>query len=113
MNNLAYLYAEQNKELNKALDLARQARERVGNLPAILDTLGWVYYKKELYDSALTEFKSCVEKEPNNPIFNYHLGLVQNKLQKYTEAEASLKKAIELQSDFQGSDDAKKILGQF
>lgn len=47
MNNLAFLYAEQKKELNKALDLAQQAKERTGENPNIMDTLGWVYYKKE------------------------------------------------------------------
>ncbi|MBU2628509.1 MAG: tetratricopeptide repeat protein, partial [Proteobacteria bacterium] len=112
VNNLAFLYAEQNKELNKALDLARQAKERVGKLPAIMDTLGWVYYKKEIYDSAATEFEACIEKEPENPVFQYHLGLAYNKLGKYNKAETALKKALELQKDFTGSEEAKKVLDQ-
>jgi len=112
VNNLAFFYAEHNKELNKALELARQAKERIGNLPAIMDTLGWVYYKKEIYDSAITEFEACVEKEPKNPIFNYHLGLAYNKKGDYAKAEAALKKALELQNNFEGSEDAKKVLEQ-
>ncbi len=112
VNNLAFLYAEQNRELNTALDLARQAKERIGKLPAIMDTLGWVYYKKTLYDSAVTEFEACIEKEPENPIFHYHLGLALNKLGEYIKAETALNKALELQKDFTGSDEAKKVLNQ-
>jgi len=112
LNNLAFLYAEQNKELNKALELAQLAREKTGAITAIMDTLGWVYYKKELFPSAVEEFKTCVEKEPENPIFHYHLGLAYNKMWKYDLAKTALTKALDLQADFKGSDEAKKILAQ-
>jgi len=112
LNNLAFLYAEQNKELNKALELAKQAREKTGSVTAIMDTLGWVYFKKELYPSAVEEFKTCIEKEPKNPIFHYHLGLAYNKLWKYDQAKAALTKALDLQKDFKGSEEARKILAQ-
>ena len=111
-NNLAFLYAQQGKELNKALDLARQAKEKVGKMPAVMDTLGWVYYKKELYDNAVAEFQACVDQEPENPIFNYHLGLAFNKKGEYVKAEKALKKALALQNDFNGADDAQKVLDQ-
>ncbi|HKK67097.1 MAG TPA: tetratricopeptide repeat protein, partial [Bacteroidales bacterium] len=110
MNNLAYLYAQLDKELNKALDLARGAKKKMLNNPAIADTLGWVYYKKELYDSAIGEFESCVEQEPHNPIFHYHLGLAYNKKWKHKQAEIEFKKALEIQSDFKGADDARQKL---
>ncbi|MFH2059542.1 MAG: tetratricopeptide repeat protein [Pseudomonadota bacterium] len=111
-NNLAFLYAQQGKELNKALDLALQAKEKVGKLPAVMDTLGWVYYKKELYDNAVAEFQACVDQEPENPIFNYHLGLALNKKGEYVKAKKALKKALALQKDFNGADDAQKVLDQ-
>ncbi len=112
MNNLAFLYAELDKELTTALELARKAKEIAGEMPAIMDTLGWVYYKKQLYDSALLEFKNCLEKEPNNPVFHYHLGLAYNKKWDYANAEKALKKALALQDDFTGADEAKNILEQ-
>jgi tetratricopeptide (TPR) repeat protein len=112
LNNLAFFYAQQDKELNKALDMARKAKELGGEVTAIMDTLGWVYYKKELYDSALLEFKSCIEKEPENPVFHYHMGLAYNKKWDYANAEKALEKALELQNDFNGADEARKILDQ-
>ena len=112
MNNLAYLLAEHDQDLNKALDLARRAKEKLGRVPAVMDTLGWVYYKKELYDSALQEFETCVEKEPENPVFHYHMGLAHYRLGSYNQAETALKKALSLKNDFAGADEAQKILDQ-
>jgi tetratricopeptide (TPR) repeat protein len=112
LNNLAFFYAEQNIEMNRALDMARKAKELSGEIPAIMDTLGWIYYKKELYDSAIQEFTNCVEKEPKNPIFNFHLGLAYNKKWDYMNAKKHLKKALELNKDFKGADEARKILEQ-
>ena len=112
VNNLAYLYAQQDRELNKALDLARQAKERLGRIPAIMDTLGWVYYKKGLYDSAAAEFLSCIEIAPGNPTFHYHLGLAYDKLGKPEKAKAALTKALNLNQPFDGSEDARNILAR-
>lgn len=112
VNNLAYLYAQQNRELNKALDLARQAKERLGRIPAVMDTLGWVYYKKGLYDSAAAEFLACTELEPENPIFHYHLGLAYVKLNKTDKARSALEAALKLDKGFDGSDDARDKLAR-
>ena len=110
MNNLAFFYAEQDKELDKALGLARSAYEKASNSLAIIDTLGWVYYKKQLYDSAVREFEICVEKSPDNSIFQYHYGLACNKTGEYGKATEALKKALALTPDFKGADNAKKVL---
>ena len=112
LNNLAYLYARQNKDLNTALDLAQRAKEKSWNSPAVLDTLGWVYYKKELYDSAITEFKGSIEKYSGNPMFHYHLGLAYNKKWDYANAVKSLNKALELDTNFDGAEEARKILAE-
>ena len=112
INNLAYLFAERGKDLNQAMDLARKAKEKMWDAPAIMDTLGWVYYKKGLYDSAISEFKGCIEKNPENPIFYYHLGLAYNKKWEYNDAESALKKALSLDENFKGAETAKSILAQ-
>ncbi|MCG8533059.1 MAG: tetratricopeptide repeat protein, partial [Desulfovibrionales bacterium] len=109
-NNLAFLYAEQNRNLNKALELARRAKEKLGNVPAIMDTLGWVFYKKSLYDSAAQEFESCVKRVPKNPIFHYHLGLTYHKLSQYKKAKKYLKEALRLQPDFKGAQEARSLM---
>ncbi|MCF8112993.1 MAG: tetratricopeptide repeat protein [Desulfotignum sp.] len=110
LNNLAYLYAEQNRHLNQALELARQAKKLTGQVPAIMDTLGWVYYKKKLYDSAAMEFEAAAGIDPENPVFFYHLGLAYEKLGRAEEAKKALNTALAVQDDFNGADTAKKIL---
>lgn len=112
MNNLAFLYAEQGKELNRALDLARRAKEIASYAAPIIDTLGWVYMKKELYDSAIEEFKTCIQINPRNPVFHYHLGLAYFKTGKKDLAKKSFEESLSIQSDYNGSDDAKEILKQ-
>jgi len=74
-NNLAYLLAEHGKDINEALNFARTAREKLPNDPSAMDTMGWVYYKKGLYDSAIREFTDSLEKIPDNADVHYHLGL--------------------------------------
>ncbi len=112
LNNLAFLYAEENREMNKALEYARKARELAGEDPTIMDTLGWVYYRKQLYDAAIQEFTSCIEKQPKNPLFHYHMGLALEAKGDTQAARASLQKALDIGRDFPGKDDAQNRLKQ-
>jgi tetratricopeptide (TPR) repeat protein len=75
-----------------------------------MDTLGWVYYKKGLYDSAISEFSSSLEKIPENPIVHYHLGLAYYKKDDKTKAKMALEKALSVDENFNGAQEAKRIL---
>jgi tetratricopeptide (TPR) repeat protein len=111
-NNLAWLLANRGENLNEALDLAQRAKAKFPDNPNIIDTLGWVYYKKELYDNAVTEFSDAVEKQPNNSIMRYHLGLAYYKKGENDKARQELEKALSLNQTFDGADEAKRILGE-
>jgi tetratricopeptide (TPR) repeat protein len=52
-NNLAWIYARQGRELERALRLARHARELAPEDPAVLDTLGIVHLARREYSSAV------------------------------------------------------------
>jgi tetratricopeptide (TPR) repeat protein len=75
MNNLAMLLANSGGNLDEALELAKKALQKAPNEAPILDTLGWVYLKKNSVDSALQTFTSLSKKYPDVPMFRYHLGL--------------------------------------
>src|SRR5204862_1860628 len=47
-NNLAFIYAEQGTNLDVALQLATSAKQRLPDDPSVDDTIGWIYYKKDL-----------------------------------------------------------------
>jgi Flp pilus assembly protein TadD len=74
-NNLAFLMAENGGNLDEALRLAQQAVQRLPDQPNFADTLGYVYLKKNLNDSAIQVFRGLAKKYPNDSSFHYHFGL--------------------------------------
>jgi len=74
-NNLAFLMAENGGNLDEALKLAQQAVQKLPNQPNFADTLGYVYLKKNLNDSAIQVFRGLAKKYPNDSSFHYHFGL--------------------------------------
>ena len=72
--------------------------------------MGWVYYKKGLYDSAISEFSDSLAKIPDNPSVNYHLGLAYFKKGEHEQARTYLEKALSIDENFDGAQEAKKVL---
>ncbi len=109
-NNLAYLLADQDKDLELALGYAQTAREKLPNDPSVMDTMGWVYYKKGFYDLAIAEFLDSIEKNPEIPAVHYHLGLAYYETGEKEKAKEALETALNLDDAFDGADRAKEIL---
>lgn len=109
-NNLAWLYAEAGQNLDVALNLAQTAKARLPNSPEVNDTLGWIYYKKNVVTLAIPPLKESADKDPSNPIYHYHLGLAYLKYGDIEKARRSLETALKLKSDFQGASEARKAL---
>jgi Flp pilus assembly protein TadD len=78
-NNMAYVMLQQGGNVDVALAMAQTARRQLPDNPNSADTLGWAYYQKGVYTTAINLFKEAVKKEPANAIFNYHLGLAYAK----------------------------------
>jgi tetratricopeptide (TPR) repeat protein len=109
-NNLAYLLAEHDGNLNEALDFARMAKEKLPNDPGVMDTVGWVYYKKGLYESAIAEFNDCIEKMRDNATVHFHLGMALYKAQEGVKAKAELEKVLTLDPKFEKAGQVKEVL---
>jgi tetratricopeptide (TPR) repeat protein len=110
-NNLAWLYAEAGTNLDMALQLAQTANAQLPNRSEVIDTIGWVLYKKGLYEVAVVRLKECVDKDPKNAVCEYHLGLAYAKSGSDALASAHLQKALKITPDFPGADDARRVLG--
>jgi tetratricopeptide (TPR) repeat protein len=78
LNNLAYLISESNGDLNLALTYAQTAKQKLPNFSEISDTLGWIYLKKNLTDSAIDQFKNLVIQAPQNAVYHYHYAMALN-----------------------------------
>lgn len=111
-NNLAYIYAEEIENLDKALSYAQKAKQAIPGNPDIADTLGWIYYKKGNYDEALTNLKFAADGSPNNPAIRYHLGAAYYKKGIKDQAISELKKSLSISDKFPGAEDAKKLLAE-
>jgi len=109
-NNLAYILTSQGGDINEALMLAKKAKELLPDDPSVMDTLGWIYYKKGLYESAIVEFSDSLEKLPDNPTIHYHLGAAFYQNGESTNAKIQLERALSLDGNFDGAEDAREML---
>jgi tetratricopeptide (TPR) repeat protein len=109
-NNLAVVYAEKGENLDVALRLAQTAKSKMPNRHEVDDTLGWVYYKKGLYSLAIAPLKQSAAAAPENPLYQYHLGLAYAQNGDRDKARQTLRRALELKGDFDGADEARKVL---
>jgi tetratricopeptide (TPR) repeat protein len=109
-NNLAWNYAQYGGNLDVALTLAQKARESNPNDPGIADTLGWIYYKKGIYQTALSLLKESNEKySGQNPTVLYHLSMAYEKNNEKALAHETVKKALAINQSFPEVEDAKKL----
>jgi len=109
-NNLAWLYADSGRNLDEALQLAQVASEGLPDQAEVIDTLGWVYYRKELHSLALPLLKRVAQQDPKNPLYRYHLGMALFAAGDTVQAKQHLSQALTLNPKFPGSDEARKTL---
>ena len=113
-NNLAYVLLQQGGNVDVAMGMAQTARRGMPNSPNAADTLGWAYYHKGIYQSAISQFQEALrlnEKAgaPDDPVLHYHLGLAYQKANQLSLARQQLEKALKLKPD---NTDARKALDQ-
>ena len=91
MNNLAYLYGEYLNKLDRAYELAQNARTLLPFDPSTADTLGWICFKRGSYAAALGLLQESVAKLPAQPDIQYHYGVANY----FTENEAAARTAFQ------------------
>jgi tetratricopeptide (TPR) repeat protein len=109
-NNLAWLYVNENRNLDRALALGHVANHDLPKQADVSDTLGWIYYIKGFPSLALPYLYEAVQRAPQNAQFHYHLGAAYFKAKDLKKAKPELEQALKLSSQFDGADDAKKML---
>jgi tetratricopeptide (TPR) repeat protein len=75
LNNLAYLNADSGKNLDQAMTFAQRAKQKAPDNPDVSDTLGYVYYQKNLNVEAIRIFRQNVLDHPQNSMFHFHLAM--------------------------------------
>ena len=116
-NNLAMLlitYKTDRGSLDRARDLTAGFGDS-GNAQ-LIDTEGWVRFKRGETAQALTELEKAAAKTstgaPNADVLYYHLGMAQFKAGERDKARASLEAALGGAKKFTGVDEARSVLAQ-
>ena len=106
---IKFTYADENIHLDRALELIEKAVQYKPNSGYIIDSLGWVYFKKNQIKAAIIELEKAEKLVPDDPIIAEHLGdayLEDNKIHK---ALKMYRKALTFESE-ERSEKKKKAL---
>jgi tetratricopeptide (TPR) repeat protein len=95
MNNMAYAMAKGGQNLDEALSLAQKAKQQLPNLDDASDTIGWIYIRKNLSDSAVEIFRSLTAKVKDNPTYHYHYGVALAQKGDKANAQKELRTALQ------------------
>ena len=75
MNNLAYMFAEEDKKLEEAEKLLKKALEIAPQNGYYLDSLGWVYFRKGNAELAIEHIRRAIlTMERDDAVLRDHLG---------------------------------------
>ncbi|RLB76771.1 MAG: hypothetical protein DRH15_12175, partial [Deltaproteobacteria bacterium] len=96
LNYIGYTYAEQGIRLDEAMKLIKKALKLKPNSGYIVDSLGWVYFQKGLYDEAIKYLEKAISLTPDDPTINEHLGDAYFKKKDYKASLEHYKKALSL-----------------
>lgn len=110
-NNLAMLlvtYRKDQASLDRARDLtASFATSEDG---ALLDTNGWVRFKRGEYSTALSVLTLAASRSPDSKVIRFHLAMAELQLGESDRARSDLETALSGSASFLGSDEARATL---
>jgi tetratricopeptide (TPR) repeat protein len=116
-NNLAYVLLQTNGNADLALELAKTARRGFPENPQVADTLGWAFYQKGVYRSAIGMCEEAIKlaaknKQPESADYHYHLGLAYAKSEQPVLARQHLERVLKIDPKYTDADEIKKQLAQ-
>lgn len=98
MNYLGYSWVDRGEHLTEGLALIERALEQRPMSGAIVDSLGWAYFRLGDYPRALELLERAVELEPAEPALNDHLGDIYWRLNRRIEARFQWQRALALEA---------------
>jgi len=111
-NGLAYVMLEQGGNVDLAFQMAQTARRTLPGNPNTADTLGWAFYQKHVYASAIGLFQEAVRKEPDKLEFNYHLGMAYAKNGQAALARQQLERVVKIKPNSAEAEDLRRAVAE-
>ena len=109
-NNMAWMAAQQQKDLGPALEWARKAVELEPRNFGFLDTLAAVQLAGGDAEAALRSIQQAQKLAPQLPYLKYRQGLVLEKLGQAAQAAQAYQESLKSGAKFDGAEDARKRL---
>lgn len=102
LNYLAYLWAEDGRNLDRAEAYALKALDQAPRNGAFWDTLGWIHYRRGEYAKALKCLANALKYEGDDPVILEHAGDVWKALGKPAKAIEFWRRSLEARPEAQG-----------
>jgi tetratricopeptide (TPR) repeat protein len=116
-NNMAYVILQQGGNVDVALAMAQTARRGMPDSPNAADTLGWAYFHKGVYSSAIDLFQEALrlnEKRggSEDATIHYHLGLAYQKANQPALARQQLERVLKINPNYADGAEVRKALSE-
>lgn len=109
LNNLAWLYYTQGDD--RAIDTARRARDAMPENWSVLDTLGWILVEDGQLQEGTEILLQAVERSGDQAVARYHLAEAYARSGDESRARQILEDILAGNNQFDGRDDAERLLG--
>lgn len=106
LNYLAYTWVDRGENLEEAMRMLNVAVRAKPEDGAIVDSVGWAYYRLSQWDKALEFLERAIELNPEDPTINDHLGDIYWRVGRQAEARFQWSRALSLNPE---AEDVPKI----
>lgn len=96
LNYLAYTWVDRGEHLEEAKRMLDEAVRQKPDDGAIVDSVGWAYYRLGNMEKALEFLEKAIELAPEDPAINDHLGDVYWRVGRRAEARFQWQRALSL-----------------
>jgi len=100
LNNLGYLLATSDTEVEKAVALCQRAVELQPNSASFQDSLGWALYKAGRHPEAARHFAAAVKIDPSFFKAHFNLGLVEFANNNHAAAIVHFRNCLQINSSY-------------
>ena len=99
LNYLGFAWADRGERLDDAVNLLTKAVTLAPDSGAIVDSLGWAYYRQHNYPLAVKTLERAVGLDPSDPEVNDHLGDAYWSTGRKLEAQYQWRRVLTLEPD--------------
>ena len=97
LNFLGYAWIDRGERLDEALGMIKKAVSLEPRSGAMVDSLGWGYYRLGDYAAAVRQLETAVALEAGDPDINNHLGDAYWRVGRVTEARYQWRRVLTLE----------------